>query len=108
LLAGESLGEPKLTAFGTVAECSTSVIRLLKASQVIYNGPLPSRRVVVRCDECTVAKIVWETKDAPKDATEYTTLQYLQEHKPKFPAPKPLGHLSMGDVSIFFVSYLPG
>lgn len=70
--------------------------------------PLPSRRVVVKCDDYTVAKIVRTTKETANDTTEYTTLQYLREHKPEFPAPIPLGHLTMGDISIFFMTYMPG
>jgi hypothetical protein len=101
-------GEPKPVALNTAAGYSKSVIRLLKESEVICDGPLPSRRVVVKWDDYTVAKIVRAAKETAIDTTEYTTLQYLQEHKPKFPAPIPLGHLTMGDISIFFMSYTPG
>ena len=60
--------------------------------------------MVVKCGVDTVAKVVW----GAEEFTEYTTLQYLLEYKPSIPAPRPLGLLRMGRVSILFTSYLPG
>jgi aminoglycoside phosphotransferase (APT) family kinase protein len=60
--------------------------------------------MVVKCGVGTIAKLVW----GAEEFTEYTTLQYLLEHKLSIPAPRLLGLLRMGRVTIFFLSYLSG
>lgn len=41
------------------------------------------------------------------DYTEYTTLQYLQQHRPSIPAPKPLGLVRMSGISLIFMTHMP-
>lgn len=41
------------------------------------------------------------------DYTEYTTLQYLEQHKPDCPAPRPLGCMKMSRISLIFLTYKP-
>ncbi|KAH0844611.1 hypothetical protein FOPE_09656 [Fonsecaea pedrosoi] len=81
-----------------------ALTKLIQEGEVINTGPLPSRRMVVKCGVDTVAKLVW----GAEEFTEYTTLQYLLEHKPSIPAPRPRGLLRMGRVTIFFSSFLSG
>ncbi|OAG43833.1 hypothetical protein AYO21_02060 [Fonsecaea monophora] len=81
-----------------------ALTKLIQEGEVINTGPLPSRRMVVKCGVDTVAKLVW----GAEEFTEYTTLQYLLEHKPSIPAPRPRGLLRMGRVTIFLSSFLSG
>lgn len=78
----------------------SGVAELLAASKVIHTGP----RTVFRCSPDTVAKVVWDAEDY----TEYTMLQFLNEHAPNIPAAKPLGVARVGQVSLIFSSYIPG
>jgi len=41
------------------------------------------------------------------DDTEYTTLQYLERHKPDIPAPRPLGYVRMSGITLLFQTYKP-
>ena len=41
------------------------------------------------------------------DDTEYTTLQYLECHKPDIPAPRPLGYVRMSGITLMFQTYKP-
>ncbi|KAK7894619.1 hypothetical protein LTR67_006381 [Exophiala xenobiotica] len=86
------------------SQFNTSLLRLLRESKVVGKSPIPSRRMVVKCNVHIVAKLVW----GAEDFTEHTTLRYLLEHKPNLPVSKPLGLLRMGPVLMTFMSYLPG
>ena len=92
------------TIIETEARFFTALTALIQDAEVVSSGPVPSRRMVVKCGVDAIAKIIWGTEDF----TEYTTLQYLMEHRPSIPAPRPLGLLRMGRVSILFTSYFPG
>lgn len=59
--------------------------------------------MVFKVDAQTLVKVVAHQEDF----TEYTTLQYLEKHRPSIPAPKPLGVVSLGRFSLIFMSYLP-
>ena len=80
------------------------VIKLLQKSEVVAKAPIPSCGMIFKCEPGTIAKVV----RGAEDYTEYTTLQYLQDHMPDIPAPRPLGLLRMGRLSIIFMSYMPG
>lgn len=86
------------------AQFPMALIRLIQEGEVISTGPVPSRRMVVKCGVGITAKLV----RGVQEYTEYSTLQYLVEHRPSIPAPRPHGLLRMGSVTIFFTSYLPG
>ena len=92
------------TIIETEARFFTALIALIQDAEVVSLGPVPSRRMVVKCGSNTIAKAVW----GAEEFTEYTTLQYFLEHRPSIPAPRPLGLLRMGRVSILFTSHLPG
>lgn len=80
------------------------VMGILAASEVIHRGPIPTLRTVFRCSPNAVVKVIFDAEDY----TEYTMLQFLDEHAPDLPAPKPLGVLRIGRLSLIFASYLPG
>lgn len=92
------------TIIETEARFFTALIALIQDAEVVSSGPVPSRRMVFKCDVDAIAKVVW----GAEDFTEYTTLQYLLEHRPSILAPRPLGLLRIGCVSILLTSYLPG
>ena len=92
------------TIIETEAQFFTALITLIQDAEVVSSGPVPSRIIVVKGGVDTIAKLVC----GAEEFTEYTTLQYLLKHRPSIPAPRPLGLLRIGRVSIFFTSYLPG
>ena len=83
---------------------SQHVSNLLSKSKVIHRGPIPTVRTIFRCSPTAVVKVVWNADDY----TEYTTLQFLDKHVPEVHAPKPLGVLRVGQLSLIFASYIPG
>lgn len=85
-------------------ELSQHVSNLLSKSEVIDRGPIPTTRTIFRCSPTAVVKVIWNADDY----TEYTTLQFLDKYVPNVPAPKPLGVLRVGQLSLIFVSYIPG
>ena len=80
------------------------LIKLIQEGEIVGKGPVPSRKMVIKCGAGIIAKLVW----AAQDYTEYTTLKYLEEKRPSIPAPKPHGLVRMGRVTIYFTSYSPG
>lgn len=81
-----------------------SVVKMLTTSEIIHTGPVPTLRTVFKCSPNAVVKVICDAEDY----TEYTMLQFLEEHAPSIPAPKPLGVLRIGQLSLIFASYLPG
>ncbi|CAI7639700.1 unnamed protein product [Penicillium glandicola] len=59
---------------------------------------------VVKCSDDLVIK----TFPSSRDLTEYHNLQYLAEHAPDLPIPKPHGLIMLGSVGVMFMSYVPG
>ncbi|PWY94574.1 kinase-like protein [Aspergillus sclerotioniger CBS 115572] len=83
-----------------------SLLHSLK--QILCNSPSLwddcSRRIVVKCSDNIVVKVIMGTKEF----TEYTTLQYLAEHMPDIPAPRPHGVILFAPFRAVFMSYIPG
>lgn len=92
------------TIIETEAQFFTALAAFIQDAEVISWAPFRSSRVIVKCGVDTIAKVVRKAEEY----TEYTTLQYLLEHRPSIPAPRPLGCLRMGRASIMFTTYLPG
>lgn len=78
-----------------------SLRTLLWASTKIWE--LRSRGLVVKCTDEIAAKFVSHNKDF----TEYTAMQYLAEHAPDIPAPRPHGLVIFGHYQVTFMSYIP-
>ena len=74
----------------------------LRNSTKMYETPF--RGAVFKCGDKIVAKVV--RKSLP-DTTEYTSIQYLAQHLPDFPAPKPHGLVNLGRYEVIFMSYIP-
>lgn len=83
------------------------VRRVLAHGEVVT--VLPGRGGVLRCGDKSGPDIAIKVVPASTDGleTEYVTLQYLAEHAPDFPAPKPHGLLGLGDSRLIMMSYVP-
>lgn len=80
---------------------SESLKLIFRNSERLYEFPL--RGAVFKYGDEIVAKVVRRTSDT----TEYTTLQYLADHAPDFPAPKPHGCVGMSPFEVIFMSDIP-
>lgn len=79
--------------------------KLIKRSRVIWKPKIGCHKIVLDAGSEIALKIIQDMDDA----TEYTTLQYLEEHLPEIPAPKPLGLVALGErYSLLFMSLMPG
>ncbi|KAL2814771.1 kinase-like domain-containing protein [Aspergillus granulosus] len=83
---------------------SERLIGLIKASEILWKGPSASHKMVFKCNASIVLKAVRDMTDF----TEYTTLQYLRQHRPEIPIPEPLGLLRLNGIVLIFMSYRPG
>lgn len=77
--------------------------RVLAKSQTLLELQPPKKRVA-KCSESIKVKIMSDSHEY----TEYSTLEYLEQHKPLFPAPRPHGLLLSGDLVFLFMSFAPG
>lgn len=62
---------------------------------------------LARCSPNAVVKIK-SCRSRTPDTTEYSALQYLQEHLPDFPAPRPHGLMMTDTHTYSFISFVPG
>ena len=63
----------------------------------------PIRGVVLKCNDDLAVKVV----SGYNDPTEYTSMQYLAEHVPDIPAPKPHGFIKLGTIHVIFMTFIP-
>ncbi|OAX78156.1 hypothetical protein ACJ72_07538 [Emergomyces africanus] len=91
---------------GEPEDAEQALISFLK--QLLWDSPRlwesSIRGVVVKCNEEVIAKVITGDNN---DTTEYTTIQYLAEHVPDIPAPKPHGLIRFGPFRVIFMSYIP-
>jgi len=88
--------------FQDPTQCLVLVLkRMISDSEKLWEGP--TRGVVLKCNDNLVAKII----RGNSDYTEYTSLQYLAEHAPDIPAPKPHGLVRFDSVRVMFMTYFP-
>lgn len=76
--------------------------QMLRCSTKVFEGPF--RGAIFKCSREIVAKVV---RMGGPDNTEYTSLQYLAQHIPEVPAPKPHGLVSLGHYIVMFMSFTP-
>ncbi|GFF44585.1 hypothetical protein IFM51744_05856 [Aspergillus udagawae] len=104
------LAEPVLKLLGNISndpgssayELPQRLIDLIYASDVIWKGPFARQKMVFKCGHDIVLKAVRNLEDY----TEYTTLQYIRQHRPSIPSPEPLGLVRMSDISLIFMSHI--
>jgi len=83
---------------------SINLATTIESSQIIWQSKACCGHAVVRCSTDIVAKIVPNLEDY----TEYTSVQYLAQHTPQIPIPKPLGLVVSNTTSYIFMSFVPG
>lgn len=66
---------------------SSKLTTTIESSQILWQSKACYGHAVVKCSADIVAKIV----PCLEDYTEYTSMQYLEQHAPQVPIPKPLG-----------------
>lgn len=83
---------------------SETLVDLLADSEVLHDAPWAASVMVFRITKGIVAKL------SPHDAamTEYSSLQYLSEHLPQFPCPRPHGLIRFGPHLVLFMTFVPG
>ena len=81
-----------------------SVRILAEQSEVVWTPGFGKHKIVLECGPDIALKIILNINDF----TEYTTLQYLEEHKLSIPAPRPLGLVRLGKCFILFMSLVLG
>ncbi|KNG86956.1 hypothetical protein ANOM_004214 [Aspergillus nomiae NRRL 13137] len=75
------------------------LLDVIDSSEVVWKGPFAGEKMALSCGHDIILKAVRDLDDT----TEYTTLEYLHQHKPNTPAPKPLGFIRMNDISLMFI-----
>ncbi|KAJ5159281.1 uncharacterized protein N7500_008932 [Penicillium coprophilum] len=93
---------PRTAECSPVVGLSQQLSELLQRSEIIWKAPFARQKGVFKCSLGVVVKAVRNLKHY----TEYTTLQYLDRHKPSIPAPKPLGLVRMSGISLIFMSHM--
>lgn len=92
----------------SVEQCPRHTARaihnLTKRSPTIWQSQACRKHAVFRCNNNVIVKVVPDLKDY----TEYTSMQYLWEHAPDIPAPRPLGLVDLNATSYIFMSFVPG
>ncbi len=83
---------------------STNLRDIIESGQVIWQSKACCGHAVIKCTTSIVVKIVPNLDDY----TEYTSMQYLAQHAPEIPAPKPLGSVNSNGTSYIFISFVPG
>jgi aminoglycoside phosphotransferase (APT) family kinase protein len=81
-----------------------SIRKLVEQSEVVWKPKIGRHKIVLKCSPGIALKIILQMDNL----TEYTMLQYLEEHKPTIPAPRPLGLVRVGDCFLVFMSLVPG
>lgn len=82
---------------------SQRLFEVMQASEVPWKAPLALHKMVFK----SAANIVVKAVRDMDDYTEYTTLQYLEQHIPDCPAPRPLGCMWMSGISLIFLTHKP-
>lgn len=78
-----------------------TIKRMLAQPEKLWEDPI--RGVVLKCNDDLAVKVV----RGYNDHTEYTSMQYLAEHAPDIPAPKPHGFIKLGTTHVIFMTLIP-
>lgn len=77
-----------------------AIKRMLAQPDKLWEDPI--RGVVLKCNDELAVKVV----RGYNDPTEYTSMQYLAEHAPDIPAPKPHGFVKLGTIHVIFMTFI--
>ncbi|OBT63252.1 hypothetical protein VE03_07786 [Pseudogymnoascus sp. 23342-1-I1] len=78
-----------------------AIKRMLAHPEKLWEDSI--RGVVLKCNDDLAVKVV----RGYNDPTEYTSMQYLAEHAPDIPAPKPHGFIKLGTTHVIFLTLIP-
>lgn len=84
-------------------DLSTSMESLLSHGELLYEG-LGAASAIIRISDDIIVKIV----NKESASTELSSLLYLKEHLPSFPAPRPYGLIQTGPFYLLFSTLIPG
>lgn len=90
--------------FGDDTNLSETVMDLLAKSEVLYKSAWAVSVMVFRVDKRFAVKVT----SGEGVQNEYQTLEYIREHLPGFPAPRPHGLLRFGIFHCLFTTFIPG
>ena len=83
---------------------STALIELLDRSEMLFQYAHGCSTMVLRVSDNIVAKLIRDIDNT----TEFSSLQYLEQHAPGIPAPRPSGLVRIGRFLLMFSSFIPG
>ncbi len=92
------------TNFEDGTRLAITLSKILDGIKIISRSGSSKRRFVGELGSEIVVKV---TPDI-SDFTEYTSLQYLELHKPQLPTPRPQGLVVCGQSTYLFLSRIPG
>ncbi|OGM39212.1 hypothetical protein ABOM_012196 [Aspergillus bombycis] len=81
---------------------SQRLLDIMRTSEVIWKAPFARHKIVLKCGNNIVLKVIRNMDDY----TEYTTLQYLRQHRPNVPVPEPSGLVRVNDISLVFMTHI--
>ncbi|KAE8382903.1 kinase-like domain-containing protein [Aspergillus bertholletiae] len=81
---------------------SQRLLDIMRTSEVIWKAPFARQKMVLKCGNNIVLKVIRNMDDY----TEYTTLQYLRQHRPNVPVPEPSGLVRVNDISLVFMTHV--
>ena len=84
-------------------DLTEALAKTLGNSDLIWQSASTRERYVAKCSPEIVVKSM-----RLSDFTEYTSLQYLELHRPQIPAPRPHGLITSGRSAYLFMSFVPG
>lgn len=85
-------------------ELTKALAQVLENSDLIWQSKSTRERYVTKCSPEVIIKSIKNSSDF----TEYTTLQYLELHRPQIPVPRPYGLITSGKSAYLFMSFVPG
>lgn len=89
----------------------TTLSTHLASAERLFQSQTDKNHYVAKCSKDLVVKVsevqLSAVTDQP-DFTDYTSMRFLAQHKPDFPAPRPHGLFVCGKYSYLFMTYIPG
>jgi aminoglycoside phosphotransferase len=85
-------------------ELTNALARTLKNSEIIWQSKSSSNRYVAKLSSNLAVK----SFRGISDFTEYTSMEFLELHKPHLPVPRPHGLITAGGSAYLFMALVPG
>ncbi|KAI9779901.1 MAG: hypothetical protein M1816_003310 [Peltula sp. TS41687] len=101
------LSHQKANSNGPGYELTRALTELLQQSKSIWQSKALTHHYVADCSSSIAVKSFMAIPGS-SDFTEYTTLEYLEHHKPYLPVPRPHGLITSGHWCYLFMTLMPG